>query len=126
MTPSSWTSAPSMISFQRWRSIAWVTIARLRIRDAGIRASSSGETSERGERFLLGEGAVDLVAQRLRQFAAQPLRFPREQVARPFEIDRDDRLDPARAGGKDDDAVGQGHRLVDVMCHEQHRGTRLR
>src|SRR5215831_7831501 len=40
MAPSSCSTAPSVTSFQRWRSMACVTKARLRISDAGMRASS--------------------------------------------------------------------------------------
>src|ERR1700732_3376733 len=100
MTPSSCSTAPPVTSFQRCRSGAWVIIARLRISDAGIGTSlAAWQSSTGGERFLLGEGALDLILQKLGQFAAQPFRLGREQVARPRQLDRDDPLDLSGAGG---------------------------
>src|SRR3954451_20276012 len=102
--PACCSTAPSVTSFQWCRSGAWVIIARLRISAAGIGASfAAWQSSTGGERFLLGEGALDLVLQQLGQCAAQPFRYRREQVARPRQRDWNDTLDPPRPRGEHDD-----------------------
>src|SRR3977135_1922590 len=118
MTPSSCSTAPSSICCHVWRSNAWAMMARLRMRDvdmavlriwrgrpAGrdlVRSSWSGGG---GKRFLLGEGAIDLVAHQLGQLPVQHRRgeLPAQQfvlggkrIARARNIDRHDRLDAAR------------------------------
>src|SRR5581483_9463538 len=150
MTPSSCSTAPSLISFQAKRSFTPVMAARLRMRlvanasslfrhpdrslaqRGGVEgpvlwmhrqkqvprlrrpfgAAPLGMTAKknlhrRAQSLLLGEGAVNLVAQGLGLAA--------EEVARAREVDRDDGLDAAGPRGEDDDAVGERHRLVDVV-----------
>ena len=52
-----------------------------------------------GDGFLLGEGAVHLVAQQLGEFTAEALRIGRERVARTGQVHRHDGLDAAGPGG---------------------------
>src|SRR6267378_3419208 len=47
-------------------------------------------------------------------------------VPRPRQIDAIDALHRARSGGDDDDAVGERDRLLEVVCHEDHRCARSR
>src|SRR5258707_4619752 len=101
-------------------------MARLRIRDVAKACSflevfQAGGGSDRfGQSLLLGEGAIDLVAQQFGEMEAQRLAFPREQVAWAWQVDGNDRLDAAGPGGEDDDTIGERHRLVDMMGDEQH------
>src|SRR5947208_187153 len=83
---------PSMCC-QVWRSSAWAMMARLRMREvdmavlriwrgrrAGwdfVRSSWSGGG---GKRFLLGEGAIDLVAHQLGQLPAQQFGFGGKRI----------------------------------------------
>src|SRR4051812_39515377 len=109
MMPSSCRTAPSGISSHSVAESVLVIMARLRTSDwviAWFLRWGCG-LSARGQRFLFGKGAIDLAAQFLGQLAAQRLGFRGEGVARPRQVDRDDRLDAAGTGGEDDDAIGQ-------------------
>ena len=55
---------------------------------------------------------------------AQRLSRLRERIARPGQLNRHDCLDPPWASGEHDDAIRQRDGLVDMVCHEQHRGAR--
>src|SRR5262245_53146598 len=115
MTPSSCSTAPPAISFQQWRSIAWVTSDRLRIKVADMVLGPQS--------FLLGKRAIDFILEQCGQLTAQRLGSRRERIARPRQIDRHDGLDPPRTGGENDDPIGQRDGLVDMVRHEQHRGA---
>src|SRR5437660_10726989 len=95
MTPSSCSTAPSLISFQDRRSLVPVMAARLRIRLVAIAGFSLKCWRES---FLFGEGAVNFVTQQLGQLDAQGLGVAREEIARPRELDRPDGLDAPRTG----------------------------
>ena len=49
----------------------------------------------------------------------------RHGIARPREIDLEILLHPARPGGHQDDAVGKGQRLAEIVGHEQHGLARV-
>src|SRR5258708_37520245 len=99
MTPSSCSTAPSSICCQVWRSSALAMMARLRMREvdmavlriwrgrrAGwdlVRSSWSGGG---GKRFLLGEGAIDLVAHQLGQVPAEQVGLRGELIPRAGDI----------------------------------------
>src|SRR3979409_58960 len=109
MTPSSCSTAPSSTCCQVWRCGAWWMMARLRTRDvdmavlriwrgrpAGwdlVRSSWSGGG---GKRFLLGEGAIDLVAHQLGQLPAQQFGFGGKRIARGGESEAAETRDAAR------------------------------
>src|ERR1041385_9221123 len=112
MTPSSCSTAPSLISFHDRRSLVPVMAERLRIRLVAIAGFS---LKRRSESFLFGESAVNFVAQQLGQLDAQGLGLAREEIARPCELDRHDGLDAPRTGSEHHHAVGQRHSLVDVV-----------
>src|SRR5260370_11844079 len=132
MTPSSWSTAPSAVSSQAWRSTTRAIMARLRTSDTAIAqpplsviasgatqsrtirvaraaldcfvASLLAMTLRRRQRLLLGKGAVHLVAQDVGEFLAQGLAARGNRVARTRDVDRHDGLDPSGARREHHDA----------------------
>src|SRR5690349_6529353 len=104
-------------------------MARLRIRVVAKACSFlslwGASSNLLGESLLFGKGALDLVAQQIGEEKAQRFAFPREQVARARQVDGHDGLDAAGPCCEDDDAIGERHRLVDMVRDEEHGGAAL-
>jgi hypothetical protein len=85
---------------------------------------SRDATSAR-EAFLLGEGAIHLLREQLRELPAEVLAARVEEIAGARQVDGDRRLDPPGAGREDHHLVGERHRLVDMVGDEHDRGRGL-
>ena len=72
-----------------------------------------------GKVLLLGEGPVDFVLEKRREFAPERLAVRREGIAWTRQVVGDDLLDAAGPRGEDEDAIGERDRLVDMVGNEQ-------